>query len=67
MNYRRLRAKYQENVLKPERPLDLPEGAEVTVVILPAFRSFCGILAEVKADSVTLQHQVKEHWGPDVN
>ena len=65
MQYHRLRAKYEQQVLKPEHPLDLPEGTEVTLLVIPPFRSFLGILQGVKEDSVTLQHKMKQLWGPD--
>ncbi len=60
MRYHRIKAKYEGKVLKPEHQLDLPEGTEVTLLVIPPFRSFLGILQDVKEDSVTLQHKVNE-------
>lgn len=57
MKYRRFKAKYEGKVLKPEEPLDLPEGAEVNLLIVPSFSSVRGILRGAGKDSVTLQHQ----------
>ena len=67
MQYHRVKAKYEGQVLKPEYPLDLPEGTEVTLLVIPPFRSFRGILKDVKENSVTLQHKVKELWGQDAD
>jgi predicted DNA-binding antitoxin AbrB/MazE fold protein len=67
MHYHRLKAKYENHVLRPEHPLDLPEGSEVTLLVITPFRSFKGILEEVKDDSVSLQHRVKDLWEPDAN
>ena len=67
MQYQRLKATYEGQVLKPERLLDIPEGSEVTILVIPPFRSFRGILDKVKEDGVSLQHKVKEIWGQDAN
>lgn len=67
MQYYRLKAKYEGGMLKPDHSLDLPEGTEVTLLVIPPFRSFLGLLEEVKEDSVTLQHKIKEMWGSDAN
>lgn len=64
MPYHRLKARYESKVLKPEQPLDLPEGTEVTLLIVPPFKSFLGILEGIKEDSVSLQHKVRELWKP---
>lgn len=52
---------------KAEHGLDLPEGTDVTLLVIPSFRSFLGILAEIKEDGVTLQHKLKEIWGSDAD
>jgi predicted DNA-binding antitoxin AbrB/MazE fold protein len=67
MHYHRLKAKYENYVLRPEHPLDLPEGSEVILLVITPFRSFKGILEEVKEDSVSLQHRVKDLWEPDAD
>ena len=67
MQYYRLRAKYEKQILKPEHPLDIPEGTEVILLVVPPFRSFRGILGEVKEDAVTLQHRLQEMWSLDAN
>ena len=63
MEYERLKAKYEGQVFKPERALNLPEGTEVTLLIIPPFRSFLGLLDEIKEDSVTVQHKARQWWG----
>ena len=65
MRQYRVKAAYQNGVLKPERPLDLPEGAQVTIAVIYPFESFRGILTSVKEDSVALQHTISKHWGAD--
>ena len=67
MRYQRIKAKYEEKVPKLEHVLDLAEGTEVTVLVIPPFRSFLGILEDVKEDSITLQQKVKELWSSDAN
>lgn len=67
MQYQRLKAKYEGQVFKPEHSVDLPEGSEVTLLVIPPFSSFLGILHGVKEDSVTLQHRVSELWGLDAD
>ena len=67
MQYHRLKATYDGKVLKPERALDIPEGTEVTLIVVVPFRTFRGLLSEVKEDGVTLQHKMKEIWGPHAN
>ena len=67
MHYDRLKATYEGGVFKPERPLDIEDGTEVTLSVVYAFRSFRGLLGDVKEDGVTLQHKVKEIWGADAN
>ena len=61
----RLKAAYENGVLKPDRPLDIPEGAEVTIAVIYPFETFRGILRSVKEDSVSLQHTIGKHWGAD--
>jgi predicted DNA-binding antitoxin AbrB/MazE fold protein len=67
MQHYRLKAKYEGQAFKPEHALDLPEGTEVTLLVIPSFRSFLGILEEVKEDSVNLQHKVKDLWSADAD
>lgn len=61
----RIKAAYQNGVLNPERPLDLPEGAEVTIAVIYPFETFRGILASVKGDGVALQHTISKRWAAD--
>jgi predicted DNA-binding antitoxin AbrB/MazE fold protein len=63
MQQYRLKAKYENQVFRPEQPPNLADGAEVTLIVVPRIRSFVGILEGVKEDSVTLQHMVKDIWG----
>lgn len=56
----RYKARWENGVLKLDKPLDLPEGSEVTVIIVPPFSALRGILKHVQHDSVSLQHS--EIW-----
>jgi len=58
----RRKARWENGVLKLEKPLDLPEGTEVTIIVVPSFFSLRGILKHVKQDSVSLQHEVGKIW-----
>ncbi len=58
----RRKARWENGVLKLDRPLDLPEGTEVTVIVVPPFSSLRGILKHVRQDSVSLQHDVGRIW-----
>ena len=49
-------------VLKLDKPLDLPEGTEVAVIVVPTLASMRGILKHVQQDSVSLKHSVGEIW-----
>lgn len=49
--------------LKPLEDLNLTEGEEVNIIVVPDFAHFRGILKEVKEDSVSLQHRIKDFWG----
>jgi predicted DNA-binding antitoxin AbrB/MazE fold protein len=62
MKMERRKAKWENGVLKLDKPLDLPEGSEVTVIIVPTIASLRGILKHVQQDSVSLQHSVGEIW-----
>jgi predicted DNA-binding antitoxin AbrB/MazE fold protein len=58
-----LKAKYENNVLKPLEKLDLLEGDEVEIEI---FRSnadgIVGLLKDIDVDSVDLQHAARDIW-----
>jgi len=58
----RRRARWENGVLKLDKPLDLPEGAEVTVIVVPTIASLRGILKHVRQDSVSLKHNLGEIW-----
>ena len=58
----RRRAKWENGVLKLDKPLDLPEGAEVTVIVVPTLASLRGILKHVRQGSVSLKHNLGEIW-----
>jgi len=47
----RRKAKWENGVLKLDKPLDLPEGTEVTVIVVPTIASLRGILKHVQQDS----------------
>ncbi|MEO0129380.1 MAG: antitoxin family protein [candidate division WOR-3 bacterium] len=58
----KVRAIYEKKVLKPMKELPLREGQEVDIIIVLPFSHFRGILKDIKIDSVTLQHKIKEYW-----
>ncbi|MFN4178688.1 MAG: antitoxin family protein [Armatimonadota bacterium] len=58
----RRKARWGNGVLKLDKPLDLPKGTEVTVIVVPTFSSLRGILKHVRQDSVSLQHDVGKIW-----
>jgi len=57
---KRRKAKWENGVLKLDKPLDLPEGTEVAVIVVPTLASMRGILKHVQQDSVSLKHSVGE-------
>ena len=59
---KRRKAKRENGVLKLDKPLDLPEGTEVAVIVVPTLASMRGILKHVQQDSVSLKHSVGEIW-----
>lgn len=59
---KKVKARYENSILRVKEPLNLKEGEEVEVIIVPKFSKFKGILKNLKIDSVSLQHQAKELW-----
>jgi len=59
---KKVKARYENCTLKIEEPLQLKEGEEVEVIIVPKFSKFKGILKYLNIDSVSLQHLAKEYW-----
>ncbi len=58
----RRKARWENGVLKLDKPLNLPEGSEVAVIVLPTLASLRGILKHVRQDSVSLKHSLGEIW-----
>ncbi len=58
----RRKAKWENGVLKLDKPLNLPEGTEVTVIVVPSIASLRGIFKHVQQDGVSLQHEVGKIW-----
>lgn len=58
----KVRAIYEKKTLKPMKELNLKEGQEVDIIIVPPFSQFRGILQDIKMNSVVLQHKVKDYW-----
>jgi len=59
---KRRKAKWENGVLKLDKPLDLPEGTEMAVIVVPTLASLRGILKHVQQDSASLKHSVGEIW-----
>ncbi len=59
---KKVKARYENSTLKTKEPLQLKEGEEVEVIIIPKFSKFKGILENLNIDSVSLQHKTKEYW-----
>ena len=59
------RAVYENRGLRPLEDLDLADGQEVYVIVVPHFAHFRGILKGIKEDSVSLQHRIKDFWGAE--
>ncbi|MCS7265198.1 MAG: hypothetical protein NZ805_10245 [Armatimonadetes bacterium] len=49
------------------KPLNLPEGTKVTVIVVPSFASLRGILKHVQQDSVSLQQNVSKIWSEAID
>ena len=61
----RIQAIYNSKVLLPKAPLKIQEGSIVTILALIPVRSlesFQGMLADLREDSVTLQHKARKWW-----
>ena len=58
-----VKARYENNVLKPLEKLDLTEGdvVEIEIVISNAYR-LVGLLKDIDIDSVDLQHAARDIW-----
>ena len=61
-----VKARYENNVLKPLEKLDLREGDEVEIEIIRSIRSnadrIIGLLKDIDIDSVDLQHAARDIW-----
>jgi len=57
-----VKARYENSTLKTKEPLQLKEGEEVDVIIVPKFSKFKGVLKNLDVDSVSLQHKIREYW-----
>jgi len=61
-----VKARYENNVLKPLEKLDLREGDEVEIEIIRSIRSnadrIIGLLKDINIDSVDLQHTARDIW-----
>ena len=62
----RRKAKWENSVLKLDKPLDLPEGTEVAVIVVPTLASLRGILKHMRQDSVSLKHSLSEIWAETI-
>jgi len=62
----RRKAKWENGVLKLDKPLDLPEGTEVAVIVVPTLASLRGILKHMRQDSVSLKHSLSEIWAETI-
>ncbi len=58
-----VKARYENNVLKPLEKLDLTEGDVVEIEIVKSNADrLVGLLKDIDIDSVDLQHAAKDIW-----
>jgi predicted DNA-binding antitoxin AbrB/MazE fold protein len=58
-----VKARYENNVLKPLEKLDLREGDEVEIEIIRSNADrIVGLLKDIDIDSVDLQHAARDIW-----
>ena len=58
-----VKARYENNVLKPLENLDLSEGDVVEIEIVKSNADkIVGLLKDIDIDSVDLQHAAKDIW-----
>ena len=58
-----VKARYENNVLKPLGKLDLIEGEEVEIEIIKSNADkIVGLLKDIDIDSVDLQHAARDIW-----
>jgi len=58
-----VKARYEDNVLKPLEKLDLIEGEEVEIEIIQSNADrIVGLLKDIDIDSVDLQHAARDIW-----
>ena len=58
-----VKARYEDNVLKPLEKLDLIEGEEVKIEIIQSNADrIVGLLKDIDIDSVDLQHAARDIW-----
>ncbi len=61
-----IKARFEKGHFVPLEDIEKIEkeykGKEVKIEILPNIREFVGVLEDLKTDSVSLQHKIKDMW-----